>query len=186
MVWQAKGSCQIFYFDAIQIQTEEEASSTNISLSFPCCPLSVVGTYGSGTKQTESHLVFSGFFFFLFGLLFLFCCFCFGLFFFLFPFPVIGGNEVSICSFNHKIVVVRIFSMLDLMMSLLKVKYYCFNFLRVAQVFRIYFQKLYIQLWLVSGLKTRHISFYRCLVLCWIQILQGIIFRVWWYFNVHI
>lgn len=138
MVWQAKGSCQMFYFDAIEIQTEEEAFSTNISLSFPCCPLSVVGTYASRAKQTESHLVFSG-------------LFCFGIFGGLFSLkkksPFLGENEVSKSCFNHKIAVIRKNCMLGLMMSLLKVKYYSFNFLRFVQVSRIYFHKFYIQLW---------------------------------------
>lgn len=89
----------------------------------------MVGTCASGTKQTESHLVFSV-----------------RLGFYSFPFPIIGESEVSVCCFGHKIAVVRIFCMMGLMMSLLKVKYYYFNFLRLAQVFRIYLQKLYIQL----------------------------------------
>lgn len=99
---------------------------TNISLLFPCCPLSVVGTYASQIKQTESHLVFSVCFLGVFCLVFVvfFVVFVF-VFFKKFPFPIIGENEVCICCFGHKIVVVRLFCMLGLMMCLLKIKY-CF------------------------------------------------------------
>lgn len=123
----------------------------------------VISTYSSGTMQSESHLFFSSVYFVLL--------------FFPFPYHIIGENVVSAYWFGDEIV--TLFYILDLVMSLLKVKYYHVNnFLKLARVFTIFLSEIvYSTNVLFLGLKPDTLPS-DCSVLCLVFMLYRCMYDV--------